>query len=44
MKEKPVNIIRYLLEKQDIYLPSPIFRNGAIIKLERALSSGIPNK
>ncbi len=42
MNEKSVEIVGYLLEKQDIYLPSPIFKDETIIKLERALSSGIP--
>jgi len=31
-----------LLEKQGIYLPTPIFREKTLVKLEKALSSGIP--
>lgn len=37
-----LKLIPYLLEKQDIYLPSPIFRDETIVKLEKALSSGKP--
>ncbi len=42
MKKERIGIVTYLLEKQDIYLPSPIFKDETIIKLERALSSGKP--
>jgi len=42
MKEKSTEIVRYLLEKQEIYLPSAIFKNKMIVELEKAISSGNP--
>ncbi|MDK2782063.1 MAG: hypothetical protein PWR13_1091 [Archaeoglobi archaeon] len=43
MKKRSAEIIiRYLLEKQEIYLPSAIFKNEMILELESAIKSRNP--